>query len=67
MNLINAKLLKRETISVQVADEEWLDNEANTVDEQCILDELEEASDYEQGVEWLSKEGNCDKAEGVGM
>ena len=30
-NELNAKLLRRETISA--ADEEWLDHEANTVDE----------------------------------
>ena len=50
---LQAKLLQRENISP--ADEEWLDHEANMVNEQCILDELEAASDYEQGLEWLGK------------
>jgi hypothetical protein len=50
----NAKLLRRETISP--ADEEWLDHEANTVDEQHVLDELEAASDYERGFERLSED-----------
>jgi len=40
---LKAKLLRNETISS--ADEEWLDHEANTVDEQCILDDLEAASE----------------------
>lgn len=51
---LNAKLLQRETISP--ADEEWLDHEANTVDEQRVLDELEAASDYERGFERLSED-----------
>jgi hypothetical protein len=42
---LNAKLLRRETISSD--DKEWLNHEANTVNEQRILDELEAASDYE--------------------
>jgi len=38
------------------ADEEWLDHEANTVDEQCVLDELGAASDYEHlGLKWLGE------------
>ena len=38
------------------ADEEWLDHEANTVDEQCVLDELGVASDYEHlGLKWLGE------------
>jgi hypothetical protein len=37
------------------ADEEWLDHEANMVDEQCILDELEAASDYERGLKRLGE------------
>jgi hypothetical protein len=50
---LQAKLLRRENILP--ADEEWLDHEANMVDEQCILDELEAASDYERGLEWLGE------------
>ena len=33
--------------------EEWLDNEANLVDEQRVLEDLEAASDYEHGVSRL--------------
>ena len=41
------------------ADEEWLDHEANMVDKQHILDELEAASDYEQGLEQLGEAGKA--------
>ena len=39
-------LAKNEKISDD--DEHWLDHEANTVDEQRVLDILEAASDYEK-------------------
>ncbi len=52
---LNAKLSRKETISS--ADEQWLDHDANTVDEQRVLDTLEEASDYERGVGQLDKDG----------
>jgi hypothetical protein len=42
---LSVKLTRVETISS--LDEQWLDNEANTVDEQQVLDTLESASDYE--------------------
>ena len=29
-------------------DEAWLDNDANLVDEECILEELEKASDFDK-------------------
>jgi len=32
--------------SISSVDEQWLDNEANTVDEKCIIDILDKASDY---------------------
>jgi len=54
---LNAKLLRRETISSD--DEEWLDHEANTINEQRILDELEAASDYERGLEKLDGDGRA--------
>jgi hypothetical protein len=44
---LNAKLLRRETISP--AEEEWLDHEANTVDEQHVLDELEQPQTMNEG------------------
>ena len=34
-------------------DEKWLDQEANFVDEQQVLDALEKASDHERGLEHL--------------
>ena len=54
---LNTKLARKETISS--LDEHWLDNEANPVDEQCALDTLESASDYEQGVEQLDENGKA--------
>ena len=45
---LNAKLTCMETISA--IDDHWLDNEANTVDEEHILEALEAASDYERAV-----------------
>jgi hypothetical protein len=54
---LNAKLSRRETISS--ADEQWLDHEANTVDEDRILHELEAASDYERGFERLDEGGKA--------
>ena len=45
-NELSAKLARAETISS--SDEQWLDNEANTVNEQQVLDTLESASDYER-------------------
>jgi hypothetical protein len=44
---LDARLTQKETISS--ADECWLDHEANIVDEQCVLNNLEAASDYERG------------------
>jgi hypothetical protein len=41
---LSAKLARAETISS--SDEHWLDGEANTIDEQRVLDTLESASDY---------------------
>jgi hypothetical protein len=52
---LKSKLSRRETISE--ADEQWLDHEANTVDEQRILDDLEAASDYERGLSQLDEAG----------
>lgn len=45
---LQAKLANREKISE--ADEGWLDNEANLLNEEQLVDELENASDYERGV-----------------
>jgi hypothetical protein len=48
---LQAKLRWKESISS--ADERWLDNEANTVDEQRVLDALESVSDYENRLQEL--------------
>jgi len=48
-NELSAKLARAETISS--SDEQWLDNEANTVNDQKVLDTLQSASDYERGLE----------------
>jgi hypothetical protein len=52
-----AKLSRGEAISS--ANEQWLDQEANTVDEVHILQELEAASDYERGFERLDEGGKA--------
>ena len=54
---LTAKLARAETISS--SDEHWLDNEANVVDEQRILDALESASDYERGFGRLDEAGKA--------
>ena len=54
---LNGKLARKETISS--SDEHWLDNEANIVDEQRILEALESASDYERGFEKLDDKGKA--------
>ena len=52
---LNGKLAWKETISS--SDEHWLDNEANIIDEQWILEALESASDYERGFAKLDDKG----------
>ena len=54
---LNMKLSQQEDISS--VDEQWLDNEGNTIDEQCILEKLESASDYETGVTQLDDNGKA--------
>ena len=39
-----------ENRSISSSDERWLDNEANTIDEEHVIELLENASDYERGV-----------------
>jgi hypothetical protein len=51
---LQAQLAKRKPISQE--DEQWLDHNANLVDEQRILEALENASDYERGLERLDEE-----------
>src|SRR5882724_8250867 len=56
-NELTAKLARAETISS--SDEHWLDDEANTVDEERVLDTLESASDYERGLGRLGEDGKA--------
>lgn len=52
---LNTKLSRKETISS--ADEQWLDHDANVIDEERVLETLEAASDYERGLERLDEKG----------
>ena len=52
---LEAKLAQKETISAD--DEHWLDHEANIVDEQHVINNLEAASDYERGFAKLDDAG----------
>jgi hypothetical protein len=52
---LTLKLSHKESISS--ADERWLDHEANTVEEERVLQDLEQASDYERGLERLDEDG----------
>jgi hypothetical protein len=45
---LQARLAEAKSISSQ--DEQWLDHDANLVDEQQVLEVLEDASDYEHGL-----------------
>jgi hypothetical protein len=45
---LQAQLAEAKSISSQ--DEQWLDQDANLVDEQQVLEVLEDASDYEHGL-----------------
>ena len=54
---LTSRLSRKESISS--ADERWLDHEANTIDEERILHNLEAASDYERGLERLDESGKA--------
>ena len=41
------------------SDEDWLDGEGNLVNEERVVQDLEEASDYERGLGRLDAEGRC--------
>ena len=49
-----ARLHRKEKISTE--EEEWLDNAANPVDEEAIIDLLEKASDYECSLKRLNSQ-----------
>jgi hypothetical protein len=51
---LEARLAEKKSISSQ--DERWLDHDTNLVDEQLVLEALENASDYERGLERLDEE-----------
>ena len=51
---LQARLAERQPISAE--DEQWLDHDANLVDEQRVLEALERASDYERGLARLDDE-----------
>jgi GAF domain-containing protein len=53
---LQAQLAERKSISSQ--DEQWLDHDANLVDELRVLEALEDASDYERGFARLDDEQN---------
>jgi len=44
---LQARLAERKPISAE--DKDWLDHDANLIDEQRVLEVLESAPDYEQG------------------
>ena len=50
-------LAKKEKLSE--ADETWLDNAGNLIDEECVIEALDAASDFERGVERLSDNGKA--------
>ena len=45
---VEAKLKRREAVTEE--EENWLDTVANTANEEQVIDELEQASDYERGL-----------------
>ncbi|KAH8985149.1 hypothetical protein EDB92DRAFT_2029269 [Lactarius akahatsu] len=51
------KLSRGEAISP--SDEQWLDHEGNTIDEECILEVLQSAPDYERAVSELDDDGKA--------
>jgi len=52
-----SRLAKKEKLTD--ADEAWLDGDRNLVDEECVIDTLDAASDFERGVEQLSDNGKA--------
>jgi hypothetical protein len=48
---LQSRLADQKSISLE--DEQWLDTDANLVDEEQALDQLERASDYERGLSGL--------------
>ena len=44
--------------SISEIDEEWLDNAGNLVNEECLVDELDKALDYESALKKLAEMTN---------
>jgi hypothetical protein len=51
---LEARLHRNEVLTN--ANESWLDNDGNTIEEQCVVEALEVASDYEQEFGRLDEE-----------
>ncbi|GAW02276.1 DDE-domain-containing protein [Lentinula edodes] len=58
-NILKSKLAKKEKISNE--DEQWLDKEGNLVEEEQLINDLENASDYERGLERLDEKKQSPK------
>jgi hypothetical protein len=56
-NKLTEKLSQGEAISP--SDEQWLDNEGNTIDEERVLEALELAPDYKKAVSKLDINGKA--------
>ncbi|KAF8268944.1 hypothetical protein EI94DRAFT_1726481 [Lactarius quietus] len=54
--------------AISEIDEEWLDGDGNLIGEERVVQDLEEASDYERGLERLDMEsrGIVQKLQGLG-
>ena len=62
-----ARLARKEKLSPE--EEEWLDHEANLVDEEALVDTLDKASDYERKLSMLdmNKQSLVQKLMGYGV
>jgi len=56
-NALLDRLTKKEKLSE--VDETWLDHAGNLVDEECVIEALDAASDFERGVERLTENGKA--------
>lgn len=54
---LEARLMQRDVISA--SDEQWLDNDANFVDEDQVILRLENAQDYNKEIEQLDEKGKA--------
>jgi hypothetical protein len=56
---LTLRLSRMESISEADEHWQWLDHEANTVDEERVLHDLETASNYKRGLEKLDEDGEA--------